>query len=169
MRYCPRCGTVTDDSQCPKDGTPTVRRVTGDRRGLTVGDVIGGRYRIVGELGRGGFGTVFDAVHVTTGHAVAVKVMTPLGGDDGQEAARRFFQEASATSKLSHPNTVRVYDFGQTDGGDLFLAMERLSGETLQSLLQRHTANGQTMTEPEAVALANDVDRKSTRLNSSHT
>jgi serine/threonine protein kinase len=159
MRYCPRCGNVTDQASCPKDGTPTVRRVEGERRGLTKGDVIGGRYRIVGELGRGGFGTVFDAVHATTGHSVAVKVMTPMGSDDGEEASRRFFQEASATSKLSHPNTVRVYDFGQTDGGDLFLAMERLTGETLQALLQRLAAAGQAMSEQQAVEIANDVLR----------
>lgn len=129
MRYCPRCGSTSDAAVCPADGTPTVRQVAHGRRRLETGDVIGGRYRVLSELGRGGFGVVFDTVHVTTGHAVAVKVLTPVGGGEGQEMSRRFFQEASTTSRLSHPNTVRVYDFGQTDNGDLYLAMERLTAK----------------------------------------
>ncbi len=154
MRYCPRCGTTTEAAVCPADGTPTVRTVTMERRGLSSGDVLGGRYRVLGELGRGGFGVVFDAVHVTTGHPVAVKVLTPTPGEEGQELARRFFQEASLTSRLSHPNTVRVFDFGQTDGGDLFLAMERLNGETLQALLARNEREGLYLTEAQSVDIA---------------
>ncbi len=159
MRYCPRCGMVTASDNCPADGTPTVRRAQAGRRGLQAGDVIGGRYRIVGELGRGGFGVVFGAVHVTTGHSVAVKVLTPAGADDGQELARRFFQEASATSRLSHPNTVRVFDFGQTDAGDLFLAMERLDGETLLGLLTRVQREGGVLSEAQTVEIGGAVLR----------
>lgn len=142
MRYCPRCGTTTEALHCVLDGTPTVRQVEANRRGVGPGDVVGGRYRVLGELGRGGFGQVFDTVHVTTGHPVAVKVLQPVSGNEGQELARRFFQEAATTSRLTHPNTVRVFDFGQTDGGELFIAMERLSGETLQALLARTAAAG---------------------------
>ncbi len=151
MRYCPRCGSTSDSAVCPTDGTPTVRQVAHGRRRLETGDVIGGRYRVSGELGRGGFGVVFDTVHVTTGHAVAVKVLTPVGGGEGQEMSRRFFQEASTTSRLSHPNTVRVYDFGQTDNGDLFLAMERLDGETLASAISRHSNENTVMSEDQVV------------------
>ncbi|MSP91335.1 MAG: hypothetical protein EXR79_05975 [Myxococcales bacterium] len=151
MRYCPRCGTTTDADVCPHDGTPTVRKVAHSHGRLQGGDVITGRYRILGELGRGGFGVVFDAVHVTTGHPVAVKVLTSSGGDEAQEMARRFFQEASTTSRLSHPNTVRVFDFGQTDDGEMFLAMERLNGETLQTLLLRLQCEGLRMTEAQVV------------------
>ena len=115
MRYCPRCGDPTTAPFCPEDGTPTVRQMVGARAAVQVGDVIGGRYRILGELGRGGFGVVFDTVHVTTGHPVAVKILTHVTGNEGQELARRFFQEASTTSRLTHPNTVRVFDFGQTE------------------------------------------------------
>lgn len=101
------------------------------------GAVIGGRYRVVGELGRGGFGVVLEAVHLTTGHPVAVKVLTPGQGADAVEMGRRFFREAEQTSRLSHPSTVRVFDFGHTEDGDLFLAMEKLSGETLQDVIDR--------------------------------
>ncbi len=151
LRYCPRCGTHTDAATCESDGTPTVRHGGSGRGQLGAGDVVGGRYRLCGELGRGGFGVVFDAVHTTTGHPVAVKILTPTMGDDGQEMARRFFHEAATTSRLSHPNTVRVYDFGQTDSGDLFLAMERLSGETLLSRLNGLAASEQIMSEQETV------------------
>ena len=154
MRYCPRCGKATEYPTCPFDATPTVRNVEGTGQNLGPGAVVGGRYRVLGELGRGGFGVVLDAVHVTTGHPVAIKVLTPVPGLDGQELARRFFQEASTTSRLSHPSTVRVFDFGQTDGGDLFLAMERLNGETLHDLLDRGPLG-----DAESVAIAVDVLR----------
>ena len=154
MRYCPRCGKATELPACPDDATPTVRNVEGRGLNLGPGAVVGGRYRVLGELGRGGFGVVLDAIHVTTGHPVAIKVLTPVPGLDGQELARRFFQEASTTSRLSHPSTVRVFDFGQTEEGDLFLAMERLNGETLHDVLDRGP-----LAEAEAVAIAVDVLR----------
>lgn len=154
MRYCPRCGITTSAGFCPEDGTPTVRQMGASRASVQVGDIIGGRYRILGELGRGGFGVVFDTVHVTTGHPVAVKILTHVTGSEGQELARRFFQEASTTSRLTHPNTVRVFDFGQTDSGELFLAMERLNGDTLQNTLNRLRDAGDTLTEVQSVDVA---------------
>ncbi len=154
MRYCPRCGAKTPLPQCPDDATPTVRDVTGTGQNLEPGAVIDGRYRVTGVLGRGGFGVVLDAEHVTTGHPVAIKVLTPVPGLESQELALRFFHEARNTSKLSHPSTVRVYDFGQTAEGDLFIAMERLRGETLQDQIDRGP-----MPEAEAVAIAADVLR----------
>ncbi len=159
MRYCPRCGTTTTQLTCPNDGTPTVRQMAASHDSVAVGDVIGGRYRVLGELGSGGFGTVFDSVHVTTGHPVAVKVLKAAGGAEGQEMARRFFQEAATTSRLTHPNTVRVFDFGQTDSGELFLAMERLSGDTLQTVLNRAREQGETLGENQAVDVGTAVLR----------
>ena len=159
MRYCPRCGTTTSQNACPHDGTPTVRQMTSGQATVAVGDVIGGRYRVLGELGSGGFGTVFDSVHVTTGHPVAVKVLKAGSGAEGQEMARRFFQEAATTSRLTHPNTVRVFDFGQTDSGELFLAMERLSGDTLQTALNRVREQGETLGESQSVDVGTAVLR----------
>ncbi|MBM4344524.1 MAG: protein kinase [Deltaproteobacteria bacterium] len=151
MRYCPRCGTTTPQPNCPNDGTPTVRQVSANRKELGPGDVIGGRYRVLGQLGHGGFGTVFDTVHVTTGHPVAVKVLLPMAGAESAEMSRRFFQEAATTSRLTHPSTVRVFDFGQTDTGELYLAMERLSGETLQALLHRARDRGEALDDKQTV------------------
>jgi len=153
MRYCPRCGATTPSPSCPNDGTPTVRQVDQARKEIGEGDVIGGRYRVLGKLGQGGFGTVFDSVHVTTGHPVAVKVLSPLVLGESPELARRFFQEAATTSRLTHPNTVRVFDFGQTDSGELFLAMERLSGQTLQALISDLRGHGTTLAEDQTVEI----------------
>ncbi len=154
MRYCPQCGRPTEQAACPEDGTPTVRRVASVRGDLVGGEVVGGRYRIVRVIGRGGFGTVYEAEHVTTGHPVALKVLVAQPGSEGDELARRFFKEAATTSRLSHPNTVRVFDFGQSERGDLFLAMERLVGETLMDQLSRLHSRGETMAEEDAVEIA---------------
>ena len=132
---------------------PTVSRETPGLGQIPEGQIIGGRYRIVGVIGRGGFGTVYEAAHVTTGHSVAVKVLGQRGGAEGEEAARRFFQEAATTSRLSHPNTVRVFDFGQTDGGHLFLTMERLVGDSLQDLLTRLASEQQTISEAQTIEI----------------
>lgn len=151
MRYCPLCGDSTSALHCPEDGTPTVRRVATATGQVMRGEVIGGRYRVSGVIGRGGFGTVYEAQHVTTGHAVAVKLLTQRPGAEGDELARRFFKEAATTSRLSHPNTVRVFDFGQTEGGDLFIAMERLVGESLQELISSNHQQRKVMSEAQTV------------------
>ena len=78
---------------------------------LKLGSVLGGRYRVESILGHGGFGTVFEAIHVGTGQRVAVKALESSGEADETEV-RRFFQEARITAQLQHPNTVRVFDFG---------------------------------------------------------
>ncbi len=151
MRYCPRCGENTEERACPEHGIPTVRRAAPVEGELPEGQIIGGRYRVVGVIGRGGFGTVYETSHMTTGHAVAVKVLTQRAGSAGEEAARRFFQEAATTSRLSHPNTVRVFDFGQIDAGNLFLTMERLVGESLQDMLDRLVREERTVSEMHTV------------------
>ncbi|MCO4761062.1 MAG: protein kinase [Myxococcales bacterium] len=153
MRYCPLCGESTEALHCPEDGTPTVRRVASATGRVMRGEVIGGRYRVIGVIGRGGFGTVYEAQHVTTGHSVAVKLLSQHPGTEGDELARRFFKEAATTSRLSHPNTVRVFDFGQTEGGDLFIAMERLVGESLQETLTRNHDQRQLMSEAQVVEI----------------
>lgn len=131
-----------------------MRAQSGSAEMIAVGAVIGGRYRVTGELGRGGFGVVLDAVHVTTGHPVALKVLTPWPGPDGQEMANRFYHEATLTAHLTHSATVRVFDYGQTDDGNFYLAMERLSGQTLQEVIE-----GGPMQPDDVVEIALEVLR----------
>ncbi len=133
-RICPQCGLKTPESMCPQHGIPTLARVAGAIDTVQTGEIIGGRFRVDKLLGKGGFGAVFRATHVVTQQELVLKVLKPnLGEDENQ--VKRFLQEARTASKLSHPNTVRVYDFGQTDAGHLYLAMELLHGQELGQVL----------------------------------
>ncbi len=101
-----------------------------------LGRVFQGRYRIIQRIGEGGMGAVYRAEQVCLGRTCAVKILTKLDSRrPGDNPAKRFFLEAAVASRLAHPNTVRVFDFGSTDDGICFIAMEYLQGRTLQSVL----------------------------------
>jgi serine/threonine protein kinase len=102
---------------------------------VQIGSVIAGRYKVEKLLGRGGFGAVYKVEHATTGKAQVLKVLRPNLADDPTQV-QRFFNEAKVSSRLSHPNTVNVFDFGQTEGGLLFIAMELLDGAELGHALR---------------------------------
>ena len=125
---------------------------------VTVGSVVAERYQILGELGRGGFGAVLRARHVGTGQEMALKVLS--GGEaDDRMALKRFFLEARATAGLRHPNTIRVFDFGQDDSGIVYLAMELLVGAPLANHLRDRVAAGQPYSEREAAEIGVTVLR----------
>jgi serine/threonine-protein kinase len=101
---------------------------------LISGDVVAGRYRIDQLIGQGGFGAVFKATQLALGRQVALKMLLPdLVVQD--EGLQRFRREAQLAQRLEHPNTVRLYDFGEADGGVPFIAFELLKGEGLDSAL----------------------------------
>ena len=93
-----------------------------------------GHYAITGTLGQGGMGVVYAASDERLGRSVAVKTMSSLGGDD--TARKRFWREAKAAASVNHPNVCQLYEIGE-DGGELFIAMELLEGETLSDRLRR--------------------------------
>jgi beta-lactam-binding protein with PASTA domain/tRNA A-37 threonylcarbamoyl transferase component Bud32 len=101
-----------------------------------LGDVLGGRYRLVELLGQGGMATIYRATDSQLGRDVAVKVLHREYGRDPDFVAR-FRQEAQAAASLSHPGIVGVYDFGTDDSGP-YLVMELVDGEDLASLLRRN-------------------------------
>ncbi len=95
-----------------------------------MGRVVGGSYLLQEVVGVGGMGRVYKAEQSTLGRTVAVKVIHPhLLGDE--QTVARFYQEARASSRLNHPNSVSIIDFGRTDDGVLYLAMEFLNGKDL--------------------------------------
>ena len=95
-----------------------------------------GSYRIVGQLGEGGMGAVFAAVHQQISRQVAIKV---LHADLSRrpEILARFFNEARAVNIVRHPGLVSVYELGQLDDGRAYIVMEHLEGETLRGRLHR--------------------------------
>ncbi|WP_257458606.1 serine/threonine-protein kinase [Archangium lipolyticum] len=102
---------------------------------LQVGQLVGGRFRVLRVLGQGGMGAVYVAEQLGLGRHVALKVMHPhIASAPG--FSERFQREAQVLARLRHPGSVEVYDYG-LDSGFLYLAMELVSGETVESLLRR--------------------------------
>jgi serine/threonine-protein kinase len=94
-----------------------------------------GRYRLKHCIGRGGMGEVWVAYHSGLQRDIALKILRP-GSESDPIAVQRFEQEVAATSRLTHPNTVRVFDYGVTDDGIWYYAMELLDGVTLSELVR---------------------------------
>ena len=101
-----------------------------------LGDVLGGRYRLVELLGQGGMATIYRATDSELRRDVAVKVLHTEYGHDPDFVAR-FRQEAHAAASLSHPGIVGVYDFGTDEAGP-YLVMELVDGEDLAALIRRN-------------------------------
>ncbi|MEP6862252.1 MAG: protein kinase [Deltaproteobacteria bacterium] len=101
-----------------------------------VGKVIDGRYEIQQRVGEGGMGVVYKARQMSIDRVIALKMLNQqMQGD--QQWVQRFYNEAKACSRLQHPNTIRMFDFGQTQDGRLFMTMEFLDGVSLRDALQR--------------------------------
>jgi serine/threonine-protein kinase len=92
-----------------------------------------GQYRVEEKLGEGAMGTVYRATHHMLRRPTAVKVLRPELA--GEETVARFEREVRQTALLEHPNTIRIYDYGRTPGGDFYYAMELLDGEDLERIL----------------------------------
>ena len=97
-----------------------------------------GEYRIVGEIGRGGMGIVFEAVHETLGRRVAIKVMT-VGSISDTKHLKRFHREAVSAASLHHTNIANVFGAGQ-DAGLHFYVMEFIDGQPLSKILKNAVA-----------------------------
>jgi len=106
---------------------------------LIPGDVVGGRYRIDGVVGRGGFGAVYRATQQDTGREVALKVLLK-NFTSSKVDAKRFRREAALVQKLRHPNVVQLLDFGTTEEGVSYIAFELLKGTPLSKLLKAQGA-----------------------------
>ena len=109
-------------------------------------------YRLSRMIGEGASGVVYEAEHVELGRRLAIKVLAPEHAT-ATEAVERFRREARSVARLSHPNLVGLYDFGKSLDGRVFLAMELLSGETLDKRLKKSDA----MPWREAARLGVDV------------
>lgn len=109
------------------------------------GDIIGGQFKLQREIGRGGYGVVFQAVQLGIERRVAVKMLLPRALDTQAEVIERFQREAKLASNLKHPNAVTIYAFGvhqsSQDEVELpYLAMEYLEGTSLYNHMEEQGA-----------------------------
>jgi serine/threonine-protein kinase len=100
-----------------------------------IGKLIDNRFEVVARIGAGAMGTVYRAVQKSIGREIALKLIHIRYAGD-LAAVKRFFREAQVASRLAHPNTVGVIEFGQDGDGTLYLAMELVRGRTLHEVLE---------------------------------
>jgi serine/threonine-protein kinase len=105
-----------------------------------IGRLINDRFKISALIARGGMGKVYRAEQAPLGRVCAIKVLNPnYAGEHDPEFHKRFFLEASIASKLTHPNTVTIFDYGRTDDDIYYMAMEYLEGHTLHRAIREST------------------------------
>jgi dienelactone hydrolase len=149
-RFCGNCATrLTRDGQLPGSLTKTLETPFPL---LAEGTLVAGRYRIAGEIGRGGMGVVYSAHDDSLARDVAIKVL-PCEFASNPERLRRFEQEAKAAGRLNHPNILVVHDVGSQEGAP-YLVTELLEGESLK----QHILAG-ALPMPKAIDYAVQVSR----------
>jgi tetratricopeptide (TPR) repeat protein len=128
-----RPGTLTGILQ---EIAQTPAPALGDRwdQWLRPGAVVGGRFELVREIGRGGFGVVYEARDRELGRTVAFKAVR--AGDRAALREERLLREAEAAARLSHPNIVTLHDVGRSEQGP-YLVLELLRGQTLADRLDQ--------------------------------
>lgn len=123
-----------------------------ERRDPLVGQVFDGRFQVEAKIAEGGFGAIYHARDIKSGHELALKVLHEnLAGDP--RVVARFRREGEALTKLRNPHTITAYELGETPEGLLYILMELLRGE---SLFERFRARGQ-LPWPQVVAIARAV------------
>jgi len=137
MRACPKCYKKyeNDKQVCPDDLCPLVAVEAGPLD-LMPGKLIANHFLLVEEIGRGGMGSVFKAIHTEMGRICAIKFLTSVGAND-EAALARFRREAQMASRIDNPHVVIIYDFGQMEGGTAYLAMEYVEGAPLSKFVAR--------------------------------
>jgi serine/threonine-protein kinase len=135
----PDDATRLSDARAPTPSTPTTGWLSDsgsiDHGRFPPGTVLGGRYRTVGRLGRGGMGEVYRADDLKLGQPVALKFL-PADVDRDPARLTQLHTEVRMARQVSHPNVCRVYDIDEVEG-HTFLSMEYVDGEDLASLLRR--------------------------------
>lgn len=107
---------------------------------LEADHIFEGKYKIIRELGVGGFGMVYLAHQIAMDRPVALKILKPGVGAHAPSARERFLREVKIISKLRHPNTVTIHDYGETVHGIVYMVLEFVEGRTLKELLRQEGA-----------------------------
>src|SRR5688572_17756924 len=138
MRFCPRCGSRYEHERfCPEDGAPTEPLPdAGPHKDALIGTLVDGRYRIDAQIGEGGMGVVYRALHIALNKTLALKVLRGEMAKDA-EVVQRFIQEAQAATSIGHENIIDINDFGRLPDGTVYFVMEYLNGLPLNDLIKR--------------------------------
>ena len=114
--------------------------------------IIAGKYEVIGELGKGGMGVVYQVRHLELGSIFALKVLRAELTEETAEAVARFYNEARVMARLRHPHIVQVFDIGQEDNRHYFV-MEYIRGRSLYDILKQEGA----LSLPRIVAIGTQV------------
>src|SRR5687767_5736696 len=117
-----------------------------------IGQLLDGKYRILGLIGRGGMGAVYRARDEKKDLLVALKLLARERAQ-APEMAARFRREAATGKRIQHPNVCAILDSGELRDGSLFFVMELLEGKSLDKLLDHHGR----IPVPRAVAIAKQM------------
>jgi eukaryotic-like serine/threonine-protein kinase len=136
-RRFPRLVETVGDDAPVEDGASLQAEPEHEPNPYLAGEVVGDRYRLVREIGRGGMGVVWVAHSLVLGVDVALKLIRASAASSALSS--RMAREAHAAARLGHPALVRVFDFGWTRNGDPYLVMELVQGETLAAQVKRES------------------------------
>jgi serine/threonine protein kinase len=147
-RFCGNCAALlAEEGQLPDSLTKTLATplpvISKDK-------LIGGKYRIIEEIGRGGMGVVYKAEDIRLKRTVALKFL-PTNLAESAELKERFLIEARAAAALSHPNICVIHEVGESEGRS-FIAMEYVEGETLRDRIKK-----KSLTTEDTLAIASQV------------
>ena len=102
------------------------------------GTILDGKYRLDEKIGSGGYGAVYKATQLNLNRLIAIKVFHPSKTNNSAEALERFRLEGISASKINHPNSLSIIDFGISSTNIAYLAMELLEGHTLRKEITKH-------------------------------
>ena len=149
VHICKRCMTARpgDSSTCPECGEPLVpiRSV----RDSYLGETVGGKYRLVEQIGAGGMGEVYLGINEPLDQRVAVKFLSKKYTAN-EQVIMRFLNEARSYCKVNHPNAVTLLDYGQHEDGALYIITEYIDGVSLTDAIEDHGA----LDPPQALSVA---------------
>lgn len=133
-------GEPTDNSvkTRPSQGDEADAQVASSQKDVMFGAVLADRYRVLELIGKGGMGKVYLAEHVAIRKKVAIKVLSQ-SYCHRPDQVKRFLREAQAASTIEHDNVIDIFDYGETDNGSVFFAMELLEGLDLGGVLREDT------------------------------
>lgn len=128
-RRCSHCGLAVPPEldACPNDGTPMT---------ASVQELLSGRYEFMDVVGKGGMSIIYRARHRLMNNVVAIKLLHEKLTHE-KSAFKRFQLESQATSRLDHPNVIKVHDFGILDHGYTYLVMDYIVGRSLSEVIDK--------------------------------